>query len=65
MALPQHEFRLDVIALIGPLRYPQHRTAPEMHQELRRRGLDICERTVTNLLDRYDEPVSIRLSDSR
>jgi hypothetical protein len=65
IALPQHEFGLDVIALIGALRYQQHRTAPEMHQELRKRGLDICERTVTNLLDRYDELVSIHLSDSR
>jgi hypothetical protein len=65
IALPQHEFGLDVIALIGALRYQEHRTVPEMHQELRRRRLDICERTVTNLLDRYDELVSIRLSDSR
>lgn len=65
IALPQHEFGLDVIAVIGALRYQQHRTVPEIHQELRRRGLGICERTVTNLLDRYDELASIRLSDSR
>jgi hypothetical protein len=65
MALPQHEFGLDVIALIGALRYQQHRSVPEIHQELLARGLRICERTVTNLLDRYDELVSVRLSDSR
>lgn len=65
IALPQHEFGLDVIALIGALRYQQHRSVPEMHEELRARGLQICERTVTNLLDRYDELVSVRLSDSR
>ena len=65
IALPQHEFGLDVIARIGTLRDPQHRRVPEIHQELRRGGLDICERTVTNLLERYDELVSIRLSDSR
>lgn len=65
MALPQHEFGLDVIALIGALRYQQHRSVPEIHQELVARGLRICERTVTNLLDRYDELVSVRLSDSR
>jgi len=65
IALPQHEFGLDVIALIGALRYQQHRSVPEIHQELLARGLRICERTVTNLLDRYDELVSIRLSDSR
>jgi hypothetical protein len=65
IALPQHEFGLDVIALIGALRYQQHRSVPEIHQELLARGLRICERTVTNLLDRYDELVSVRLSDSR
>ena len=65
MALPQHEFGLDVIALIGALRDQQHRTVPQVHQELRRRGLDICERTVTNLFHRYLELVSIRLSHSR
>jgi len=65
VALPQHEFGLDVIALIGALRYQQHRSVPEIHQELLARRLEICERTVTNLLDRYDELVSVRLSDSR
>lgn len=65
IALPQHEFGLDVIALIGALRYRQHRSVPEIHQELLTRGLGICQRSVTNLLDRYDELVSVRLSDSR
>src|SRR3954452_1066363 len=54
-ALPHHAFGLDVIALVGRLRYAEHRSVPEIHQELRRRGLAIAERTVTNLLDRYDE----------
>jgi len=65
IALPQHEFGLDVIALIGALRYQQHRSVPEIHQELLARGLVICERSVTNLLDRYDELLSVRLADSR
>jgi hypothetical protein len=65
IALPQHEFGLDVIALIGALRYQQHRSVPEIHQELLARGLSICERSVTNLLDRYDELLSVRLGDSR
>ena len=64
IALPQHEFGLDVIALIGALRYQQHRSVPEIHQELLTRGLRICQRTVTNLLDRYDELVSLCLCDS-
>jgi len=65
MALPQHEFGLDVIALVGALRYQQHRSVPEIHLELVSRGIRICERSVTNLLDRYDELASLRLSDSR
>jgi hypothetical protein len=54
-ALPHHEFGLDVIALVGHLRYIQHRSIPEIHAELRRRRVVVAERTVSNLLDRYDE----------
>src|SRR5262249_60843656 len=48
-ALPEHEFGLDVIALIGTLRHAQHRSVPEIHAELTRRGVRLCLRTVTNL----------------
>lgn len=65
LALPQYEFGLDVIALVGALRYQGHRSVPEIHQDLAGRGLVICERTVTNLLDRYDELLALRLSDCR
>ena len=65
LVLPEHHFGLDVIALIGALRYQQHRSVPEIHQALVARGMDICERSVTNLLDRYDELVALQLSDSR
>jgi hypothetical protein len=63
-ALPEHEFGLDVIALIGTLRHAQHRSAPEIHAELTRRGAPLCLRTVTNLLDRYDELLALSLSDA-
>ena len=56
LALPQHEFGLDVIALAGNLRYREHRSVPEIHRELSRRGVVICERSV--LLERYDELVA-------
>src|SRR3954447_19128275 len=58
LALPQHEFGLDVIALTGTLRHREHRSVPEIHRELSRRGVAICERSVTNLLERYDELVA-------
>src|SRR3954469_15818749 len=64
IALPQHEFGLDVVALVGALRYQGHRSVPEIHLELTRRGLVVCQRTVTNLLDRYDELLAVRLGDS-
>jgi len=64
-ALPQHEFGLDVLAHIGALRYAEHRSVPEIHQHLTDRGLAISERTVTNLLDRYDELLAVSLTDSR
>lgn len=63
LALPVHEFGLDVIALVGTLRYGQHRTVPEIHQDLQGRGVVIAERSVTNLLDRYDELLALSLAD--
>jgi hypothetical protein len=63
-ALPEHEFGLDVIATIGTLRYAQHRSVPEIHAELTRRGVPLCTRTVTNLLDRYDELLALSLADT-
>jgi hypothetical protein len=65
LALPQHEFGLDVIALVGVLRHREHRSVPEIHDILRGRGLDISERSVTNLLDRYDELLATGLTDTR
>ena len=52
IVLPQHEFGLDVIALVGAWRYREHRSVPEIHRGLLERGVAVCERTVTNLLDR-------------
>jgi hypothetical protein len=63
LALPEHEFGLDVIALAGMLRHAQHRSVPEIHAELVRRGVPICVRSVTNLIDRYDELLALSLTD--
>lgn len=64
-ALPQHEFGLDVIATVGALRYAEHRSVPEIHRALVGRSLAVSERTVTNLLDRYDELLAVALTDDR
>src|SRR5206468_7275555 len=55
---------LDVIALVGRLRHAEHRSVPEIHAELTRRGVPICARGVGNLLDRSDELLTLSLSDA-
>lgn len=64
-ALPHGEFGLDVIALVGSLRYTAHRSIPEIHQALHERGVSIAERTVTHLLQRYEELVALHLADQQ
>jgi hypothetical protein len=61
-ALPQYEFGLDVIALVGSLRYQEHRSVLQIHQVLQTKSLSISERTVSNLLARYDELVAVKMS---
>jgi hypothetical protein len=62
-ALPYHEFGLDVIDAVGRLRYVEHRSVPEIHRELTRRGIVVAQRSVTNLLDRYDELRALATAD--
>ena len=61
--LPHGAFGLDVIALVGALRYGEHRSVPEIHRQLVGQGVRIAERTVTHLVPRYEELVALRLSD--
>jgi len=62
-ALPHGEFGLEVIALIGRWRFREHRSVPEMHRALLARGVGITERSVTNLMQRYEELVALRVVD--
>ena len=64
-ALPHHEFGLDVIALVGQLRYVEHRSIPEIHRALTHRGVAVAIRTITNLLDRYDELRALASADPK
>lgn len=64
LALPKHEFGLDVIACVGTLRYAQHRSLPEIHEHLRHRGVAVAPRTITHLLERYDELLTLSLTDT-
>ncbi len=49
IALPHHEFGLDVVARVGSLRYLHHKSLPEIHQELTARRLVLARRSVGNL----------------
>jgi hypothetical protein len=62
-ALPHGEYGLDVIALVGFLRYRHHQSLAEIHRSLHERGLSIGERTVLNLLARYEELVTLHMID--
>ena len=53
-----------MIAFVGALRYEHHRSVPEIHQELTRQGVVIAERSVTNLLARYEELVTLNLTNA-
>jgi hypothetical protein len=61
-ALPHGECGLDLIALVGRLRYREQRSAPEIQRLLLERGLQVCERTVEHLMHRYEELVVLHLS---
>lgn len=65
VALPRHEFGLDVVALVGRLRYREHRSVPEIRVHLMGRGVRVAERTVLNLLDRYDELLAVLLTEDQ
>jgi len=64
LALPKHEFGLDVLTCIGTQRYGHHASIPTIHQTLVARGMAVAPRTVTNLLERYDELVALSLQDT-
>ncbi len=64
LASPQHEFGLDIIAAVGRLRHAGHRSVPEIHAELARRGVPIRARSVGNLPDRSDELLALSCTDA-
>jgi hypothetical protein len=63
LALPQHEFGLDVVAVVGALRHREHRSVTEIHALLLGRGVPVAERSVTNLVDRYEEVLTAQWAD--
>jgi hypothetical protein len=64
IVLPHYEYGLDVLALLGALRYQSHASVIELHRELVRRGINISQRNVTYLLERYDELTALAVSEA-
>ena len=64
-ALSEQEYGLEVLAQVGALRYQEHRSVPEIHTRLRASRVEISQRSVSNLLERYDEIVAVTLTDSK
>lgn len=64
LALPKHECGLDVVALVGSLRYGQHRSIPDMYQAWVRRRLAIAPRPGQHLVERYDELLALSRNDT-
>lgn len=60
-ALPDQEFGLDVVLRVGQLRYREHRSRAEIHQQLLHEGATLGERSVGNLLNDYDILLSLSL----
>jgi hypothetical protein len=64
IVLPHYEYGLDVLALLGALRYRGHASVPEIHRTLVERGVSISQRNVTYLVEQYDELVALSVSQA-
>jgi hypothetical protein len=59
LVLPHYEYGLDVVAFIGAQRYRESASAPQIHAALLARHVQIGQRNVQYLLERYDELVAL------
>src|SRR5260370_34485131 len=63
LALPHSKFGLDVLALVGQLRFAEQCTMRAIHRSLRAREVDLAPRTVTGLVHRYAALLARPLDD--
>jgi hypothetical protein len=59
LVLPHYEYGLDVVAFIGAHRYQARASTPQIHAALRTHQVQISQRNVQYLLERYDELVAL------
>lgn len=65
LVLPHYSYGLDVLALIGALRYREHQSVPPIHAQVRARGVSIGERNITYLLERYEELIALSVDPAK
>jgi hypothetical protein len=63
LALRHGECGLDVIVLVGQLRFADHRTIGAIHQALRARKVKLAQRTVANMVHRYEALLALKIAD--
>jgi hypothetical protein len=63
LALPNGKFGLDVIATVGRLRFAEQRSMRAIHQCLRESGVDLAQRSITELVRRYTDLLALREAD--
>jgi len=63
LVLPHYEYGLDVLAFIGARRYQESASAPQIHAALVGRQVQISQRNVQYLLERYDELVTLSVQN--
>ncbi len=54
IALKGYNFGLDVIVFIGQQRFNQHRNLSEIHQQLKKKGVQISQRRVSDYINTYE-----------
>ena len=63
IVLPHYEYGLDVVAFIGARRYQHSASAPQIHAALVQRQVQISQRNVQYLLERYEELVALSVQN--
>jgi len=64
VVLPHDEYGLDVLAFIGAQRYQGFASAPQIHAALLDHQVQISQRNVQYLLERYDELVALSVREN-
>lgn len=63
LSMKHSSYGFDVLALVGELRFKQHRTVKEIADALNERGIPTSERHAQNLYERYQTLIAASLDD--